>query len=208
MTLPNKEFRFPLQEVKYGLWTIVEGLVLRDRVSLKRMFCPDIWIYFLLNDKRKKRQCDFLHRVENQLKRFNHLAPEHCQCFKETAFKWRIIDSLISGIVEAQCLRCLSLPFSLSFDISHHTRRHHAWFSLLCSVKNNFSTERDKPSQRTGRIHSAFAKVSLRFVVCWLCPSWLCSYQRLRPAHCQSPDTDRKEKLKSSWGKRLLSNPS
>lgn len=85
-----------LHGVKYGLW--LWRLVLIDWVSPQGVFCPDIWIFFL-NDKKRAPVGFFFHRVENQLKRSNQLAPKHSLRFEveETAFKWRIMDSLISG---------------------------------------------------------------------------------------------------------------
>lgn len=146
-------------------------LVLIDRVSLQGVFCPDIWIFFL-NDKKKAPVGFFFHRVQNQLKRSNQLAPKHSQCFEveETAFKWRIMDSLISGTEGTHSPCFLGFPPSPFYVISYS--------SNLANIR----PEPAPPAQSEKQV--GLCQTFPCFFMSSSCLTWVC---RSLPVPCQSP---------------------
>lgn len=127
---------------------------------------------------------DFVHRVENQPKCSDHLAPNiSMRCFKgETAFQWRITDSLMSAAESTVPLSSHLLPFNPSVVILADIRPD---CSRRCSV--------EKPPQLCELIHickAGHAGVLFAKVLLSLCCASVARYSYLlHHGCCQSPDS-------------------
>lgn len=149
------------------IWIVIMATGI-DRLSQSAgSVCPDIWIFFL-NDKKKAPVGFFFHRVENQLKRSNQLAPKHSQCFEveETAFKWRIMDSLISGTEGTHSPCFLGFPLSPFYVISYSSNLANIRpepAPLLRTVKNKMAFA--KPFSVSSCLHRVWLECADHFLL-------------------------------------------